>query len=111
MEAVAGALHEVFCVPRALRNVLLQVHAPHRLMGKPDSPDPSRTTNVSLFVLAGRSLDAKRRLYAAIVERLAALGIPPACVLIKLHELPAQDVGVRGGQAACDVELGYSTQV
>ena len=111
MEAVYAAVVEAFSVPAGNRNVVLQVHAPHRFMAKPDCPDPARATNVSLFVLAGRSLQAKRRLYAAIVRRLGELGVPAACILIKLHEMAAQIVAVRGGQAVCDIELGYSLEV
>lgn len=111
MEAVYAAVVEAFSVPAGNRNVVLQVHAPHRFMAKPDCPDPARATNVSLFVLAGRSLQAKRRLYAAIVRRLGELGVPAACILIKLHEMAAQNVAVRGGQAVCDIELGYPLDV
>jgi len=46
-----------------------------------------------------------------ITEKFAAAGIPPNCVLIRLHELPAENFGVRGGQALCDVELGYPVDV
>jgi hypothetical protein len=111
MEAVYAAVIDAFAVPPGNRNVLLQSHAPHRFMAKPDCPDASRATNVSLFVLAGRSLQAKRRLYAGIVKRLGELGVPAACILIKLHEMAPQNVAVRGGQAVCDIDLGYALDV
>ena len=83
----------------------------HRFLGRTDCPDPERLTNISIFVLPGRSVDAKRRLYQEIVGRLEAFGIPRACVLVRLNELPAENIAVRGGQAVCDVELGYSVDV
>jgi len=111
IEAVHAALVEAFHILPAHRNVILNVHAPHRFVGRPDCESPERLTNISIFVVAGRSRDAKRRLYKAIVERLEPLGIPPLCVLIKLHEMAAENIGVRGGQAICDVELGYPVDV
>jgi phenylpyruvate tautomerase PptA (4-oxalocrotonate tautomerase family) len=111
LEAVHGALVEAFQILPAYRNVILNVHPPHRFLGRPDGESPERQTNISIFVLAGRSRDAKRRLYQLIVERLEPFGIPRSCVLIKLHEMAPENVGVRGGQAACDVELGYPLDV
>ncbi|HLL18405.1 MAG TPA: tautomerase family protein [Rubrivivax sp.] len=111
MEAVYAAVVEAFGVPHANRNVVLHVHAPRRFMAKPDCPDPARATNVSLYVLAGRSLEAKRRLYAAIVRKLGEQGVPAGCILIKLHELALHNVAVSGGQAVCDIELGYALAI
>jgi phenylpyruvate tautomerase PptA (4-oxalocrotonate tautomerase family) len=111
LEAVHGALVEAFQILPAHRNVILNVHPPHRFVGRPDCGSPERLTNISIFVLAGRSRDAKRRLYQAIVERLEPLGIPRLCVLIKLHEMAPENIGVRGGQAVCDVELGYPLDI
>ena len=111
MEAVHAAIVEAFQVSPVHRNVALFVHAPHRFIGRTDCPDPERVTNISIFVLPGRSVDAKRRLYRSLVRRLEGFGIPPACVLVRLHELPAENFAVRGGQALCDVELGYPVTV
>ncbi len=60
---------------------------------------------------AGRSVQAKRNLYTEIVDRLAALGIPRDHVLINLNEIQAENWGIRGGQAACDVDLGFDVHV
>lgn len=111
MQAVHDAIVEAFRVSPVHRNVTLVVHEPHRFVGRTDCPDPDRLTNIDLFVLPGRSLEAKRRLYRGLVLRLQDFGIPPECVLMRLHELPAQNFGVRGGQALCDVELGYPVEV
>jgi hypothetical protein len=111
MQAVHGAIVEAFNVPDTHRNVSLVVHPPGRFLGRTDSPDPDRTTHVSIYVLQGRSLDAKRRLYRLVVEALSRFGIPGACVLIKLHEMDADNVAVRGGLAASDIDLGYRLDV
>lgn len=111
LQIVHGAIVEAFKVAPAHRNVTLFVHAPHRFVGRADCPDPDRLTNISIFVLPGRSIAAKRRLYRCLVDGLESCGIPRECVLIRLHELAPENIAVRGGQAVCDVELGYSVAV
>jgi hypothetical protein len=51
------------------------------------------------------------RLYGEIVDRLEPLGIPRDHVSITLRESPAENWGVRSGQAACDVDLGFNVKV
>jgi phenylpyruvate tautomerase PptA (4-oxalocrotonate tautomerase family) len=72
---------------------------------------PEMFTLVSIDAFAGRSLDAKRALYAKIVEKLEQTGIPKDHVLILLRESPTENWGIRGGLAACDVELGFTIGV
>ncbi|MDE2367717.1 MAG: tautomerase family protein [Burkholderiales bacterium] len=111
MEAVQAVLVEAFRISPVHRNVALVVHEPHRFIGRTDCPAPEYLTNISIFLLPGRSTAAKRRLYDGLAERLEAFGIPRQCLLVKIHELPAENFGVRGGQALCDVELGYPVDV
>ena len=111
MEAVHESIVEAFRVSAVHRNVTLTVHAAHRFVGRTDCPDPERLTNISIFVLPGRSIAAKRLLYRLLVEKLQCMGIPKTCVLIRLHELPAENFGVRGGVPLCDVDLGYPVKV
>jgi hypothetical protein len=111
LEAVHASIVAAFKVSPVHRNVTLLVHPAHRFIGRTDCPDPERLTNVSIFVLPGRSIEAKRKLYQDLVARLETFGIPRACVLVRLHELPPENFAVRGGQALCDVELGYRVDV
>lgn len=111
MESVHAAIVQAFKVSPVHRNVSLLVHAAHRFVGRTDCPDPERLTNISIYALPGRSVQAKRQLYRGLVERLQVYGIAPECVLIRLHELPPENFGVRGGQALCDVDLGYPVDV
>jgi phenylpyruvate tautomerase PptA (4-oxalocrotonate tautomerase family) len=62
-------------------------------------------------MFAGRSLEAKRRLYRAVARNLGHLGVPPADVLVVLHEIPLENWGVRGGTPASEVDLGYEVGV
>ena len=111
LEAVHASIVEAFKVSPVHRNVTLVVHEPHRFLGRTDCPTPERLTNVSIYVLPGRSLEAKRRLYKLLIGSLEELGIPGQCVLVRLHELPPENFGVRGGQPVCDIELGYPVKV
>nr|WP_245207904.1 tautomerase family protein [Rhodococcus gordoniae] len=56
-------------------------------------------------------MDAKRRLYREITERLEVLGIPADHVTVIVRDIPAASWGIRGGQAACDVDLGFTVDV
>ena len=111
LEAVHDCIVQAFQINPVHRNLTWVQHAPHRFLGRTDCPDPDRLTNISIFALPGRTLAAKRRLYQLLVEKLEGFGIPRACVLVRLHELPAENFGVRGGQAICDIELGYPLNV
>jgi phenylpyruvate tautomerase PptA (4-oxalocrotonate tautomerase family) len=111
LDAVHAVLVDAFRIDPVNRNMLLRVHRPDRFVGRPDVEPAERTTRVTIVCAQGRSLEAKRRLYAGIVAALDVLGIPPACVLVRLVELPVGNFGVRGGQALCDVDLGYELEV
>ncbi len=111
MEAVHAALREAFKILPHDRNVRLIAHQPHRFACPPERSHPDLYTHVSIDAFAGRSLDAKRALYRGIVENLGALGIPKDHVKILLRELPRENWGIRGGQAGCDVELGFKVDV
>ncbi|UUZ71710.1 tautomerase family protein [Polaromonas sp. P1(28)-8] len=103
MDAVQSALVAAFNVGPHDRNIILMAHQPHRFMCPSDRDDPTRYTNVSIVAHASRPMEAKRSLYKAIIENFERLGIPQNCVLIQLHEVPAHDIAVRGGQPMSDL--------
>lgn len=70
-----------------------------------------RFTHIEITMFKGRSLEAKRALYQAIVRNLEPFGIPPNDVKIILIEVLPSEVGMRGGRAACDLDLGYEVAV
>jgi phenylpyruvate tautomerase PptA (4-oxalocrotonate tautomerase family) len=111
IEAVQAALGDAFKTPPGDRNVRLLVHEPHRFACPPARDTPEAYTLISIEAFAGRSLDAKRSLYRTIVANLEPLGIPKDHVMIVLHEIPRENWGIRGGQAACDVDLGFKVDV
>jgi phenylpyruvate tautomerase PptA (4-oxalocrotonate tautomerase family) len=111
MEAVHAALREAFKILPHDRNVRLVVHEPHRFACPPGRDKPDVYTHISIDAFAGRSLQAKRNLYRAIVTNLEPLGIPKDHVKILLREVPPENWGIRGGQAGSDVELGFKIDV
>ena len=111
IDAVHGALVEAFAIPAKDKHVRLVVHEPHRFACPPTLVEPERATMVSIDCFSGRSIQAKRTLYAAIVDRLAELGVPRDHVTIMVRELPTENWGIRGGQAASDVDLGFKVDV
>lgn len=110
MNAVHSAIAAAFKKPDDI-NVILLVHEPHRFACPPSKSHPEQYTHVSIDCIAGRTLDTKRLLYRTIVENLETLGIPKDHVKILLRENNKEDWGIRGGQAACDIELGYAIEV
>lgn len=111
IDAVHGALVMAFQIPAKDKNVRLVAHEPHRFAVPEHLAQPEYRTLVSIDCFTGRSLEAKRELYSEIVERLAALGIPRDHVMITLHEVERENWGIRGGQAASDVDLGFNVRV
>jgi hypothetical protein len=93
------------------RDVRLIVHEPHRFACPPACEKPEAFTLIGIDAFAGRSLEAKRNLYRAIVAGLEPFGIPRNHVKILLRESPQENWGIRGGQAACDVDLGFKVDV
>jgi len=111
IDAVQQALREAFQLPESDRTVRLVTHEPHRFACSPRIADPDRFTLVTVDCFAGRSLAAKRALYQAIVTKLEPLGVSRESVKILLRESAQENWGIRGGQAACDVALGFNVNV
>ena len=111
MEAVHGALRAAFRIPSVDRNIWMLVHEPHRFECPPDRSQPSLYTHISIDAFSGRSLSAKRALYAEIVKNLESVGIPKDHVKIVLREIPRDNWGLGGGLPGSEVELGFNVEV
>ncbi|MBP6995533.1 MAG: tautomerase family protein [Phycicoccus sp.] len=111
MDAVHESLVSAFRIPQEDRHVRLIEYLPHRLVRGTGEPRADHYTRVTIDCFAGRSIDAKRALYREIVARLATLGVPPEDVSILLRESPIENWGIRGGAAACDLDLGFIVEV
>jgi phenylpyruvate tautomerase PptA (4-oxalocrotonate tautomerase family) len=67
---------------------------------------------IEIVAFRGRSFDAKKKLYRAVIEKLGrSPGITGDDILIILHEPPKENWGIRGGRPASEVDLGFKVEV
>jgi phenylpyruvate tautomerase PptA (4-oxalocrotonate tautomerase family) len=109
INAVQTALLSALKIPDYDRDVVLDVYdTATRIVPTGRS---ERYTRVEVTMFSGRSLDAKRALYRAVVENLSALGVPPNEIKIVLIEVPPENWGLRGGLPASEIDLGFEVNV
>jgi phenylpyruvate tautomerase PptA (4-oxalocrotonate tautomerase family) len=106
--AVQRALVEGIRIPEADRDIRIAEYPPHAFAPADGRGAHYMVIEISLF--SGRSLDAKRRLYAALTRELAPFDLAPSDLKVILHEVPRENWGLRG-QAATDIELGFKIEV
>ena len=111
IDAVHAALRSAFRIPAHDKNVRLLVYEPHRFACPPDRAHPELYTHVSIDAFLGRSLEAKRNLYARMVENLEEVGIPRDHVKILLREVPRENWGLGGGKPGSEIDLGFAVEV
>ena len=105
IETVQSALLSALKIPDYDRDVVLDIYdAATRIVPTGRS---ERYTRIEVVMFSGRSLDAKRALYQALVANLSALGVPATEIKIILQEVPAENWGLRGGQPASEIDLGF----
>ena len=109
IEAVYQAQREALKVPQGDRQIRYMEYKPEHFAVPPDKTENYTLVEITLF--PGRSLDAKRELYQSIVKRFGALGIEPTDIFIVLNEPPLENWGIRGGQPASEVEIGFKLNV
>jgi phenylpyruvate tautomerase PptA (4-oxalocrotonate tautomerase family) len=109
IEAVYQAQREALRVPDWDRQIRYVEHRPENFHVVPGRTENYLLVEISLF--AGRSLDAKRALYQSIVRRFGTLGVDASDVTIVLHDVPAENWGIRGGVPASEVDLGFKVNV
>jgi len=107
--AVQRALVEGIRIPENDRYVRIQEYPPEAFAVAPGRGP--RFTLIEISMFAGRSLEAKRRLYAALVRELGSFGVPALDIKIVVHDVPRENWGLRGGQSAVDLELGFKVEV
>ncbi|SRR5690606_8575554 len=111
MDAVHLALQSAFKILPTDKNVRLIIHSPDRFACPPNKNNPDYYTHISIDAFSGRTIDAKKKLYKDIVNNLEDIGIPKDNVKILLREISPENWGIRGGQVASEVKLGYKIDV
>jgi len=109
LDAIDAAILESLKTPPGDTILRLIEHAPNRFVHPRGAGD--KFTRIEIMMFPGRSGEAKRALYKAIVRNLARFDVPAQDVKILLVEVPKENVGLRGGNAASDLDLGYETTV
>ncbi len=93
-DGIYRALIDVADVPVDDRFQVINEVPPANLIYSPDYRGFDRSPSVvfiQIFFNAGRSVDVKRRLYARIVENLAAAGVRGDDILINLVEMAQEN--------------------
>jgi len=110
MDGVHSALVEAFKIPANDRNQqLYELDAEN--FEFPDNKS-DQFTSIELVVFRGRSVDAKKNLYSAIVNNLKNNpGINGNDILIVINEPPMENWGIRGGLPASEVDFGFKIDV
>lgn len=108
-DTVHAAMQEALHIPEHDRHISYLEHAPEDFQAPPGKTENYTLVEITLF--KGRSMEAKRALYQAIVRNLGSLGIAPEDVFIVLLESPPENWGIRGGIPASEVDLGFKIDV
>lgn len=108
IEAVRRGLLTGLEIPETDRCIRLTEYDDDAMIAPPGKGASWMVIEITLF--SGRSLDAKRRLYAALTEELGAFGIPAADIKIVLVEVAPENWGLRGLPAS-EIDLGYRIDV
>ena len=109
IEAIYLAQREAFKVPEHDRQIRFIEHRTDHFHVPPGKTE--NYTLVEITIFSGRSIEAKRALYKAIVKNLGGIGIEPSDILIVLQEIALENWGVRGGLPASEVNLGFKVNV
>lgn len=111
--AVSDAVHEAlvssFRIPEADSNQRIDEYDPQDYILPPGKTEKYILVEITVF--PGRSQEAKRALYRAIVSKLGKLGVDPTDIIIILYEPPLENWGIRGGIPAGDVNLCFDLNV
>ncbi len=108
IDAVHKALVDGVLVPQADRTLRLQMFDPEDFAVSRGKGENFTLIEIDLF--AGRSIDAKRRLYKCIVENLVPLGIRRKDVMVVVRDVPRENWGIMGGLAPSDLDLGFKLE-
>jgi phenylpyruvate tautomerase PptA (4-oxalocrotonate tautomerase family) len=109
VEAVQSALLSALKIPDSDRDVVIDIYDnAARIVPTGRS---ERYTRVEIKMFSGRSIEAKRELYKAVVANLVALGVPETEIKTILIDVPRENWGLRGGIPASELDLGLKVNV
>lgn len=110
LDGIHSALVEAFEIPDHDRMQRLYELDRENFETSPTKTDQYILIEITAF--KGRSLEAKKRLYTAVVNNLVkAPGIRGNDITIVIHEPPLENWGIWGGKPASEVDLGFKINV
>ena len=66
---------------------------------------------IEIDMFSGRTIATKRQLYKDLVELANSVDVVSSNVTIILRDIDKENWGIRGGQPASEVELGFKTDI
>ncbi len=106
LHAISGAVHEALVaeanVPPDDRFHILNRLDVHEIVAHPTYGGVNRSDEIVVIEItlnAGRTLEVKKNIYAAIAKRLETLGVRPDNVLVSLVEVTKENWSFGGGRA------------
>jgi len=110
ISAVLSALRESIKIPDWDQDVVVDIYNDTQRVIPPKGS--SRYTRIEIGLYLGRTMEAKRALYRAVVHHLRALDVPENDIKTILIEFPLRNCAPHGSVAASDIgDLGYSIVV
>jgi phenylpyruvate tautomerase PptA (4-oxalocrotonate tautomerase family) len=110
LDGVHDALVEAFKIPQDDRNQMITEH--RREDFETRSTRSENFTLIEITAFTGRSLAAKRKLYALIGANMArSPGIKSDDILIVINEPHWDNWGIKGCKPASEVEIGFKVDV
>lgn len=108
-DAIQAAMVEGIKIPEDDRCYRLVTYDADHFPNVPGHSDRFIVIEIALF--AGRSIDAKRKMYAAICRNLkAAFGLEPHDIRIVLEETTRENWAL-DGKPASEIDLGFKVEV
>jgi phenylpyruvate tautomerase PptA (4-oxalocrotonate tautomerase family) len=110
LDILHDALVEIFKIPDFDRSQRLEIYSPD------DFDLPSNKTPDAILIeitaFPGRTTGTKKKLYRKVVDGISAgFGIPADDITIVIYEPGLECWGLRGGQIATEIDMGFNLKV
>lgn len=66
---------------------------------------------IEIKMFTGRTLETKRKLYRELFSLVKAIGVTSSNLNVIIEDIDKENWGIRGGQPASEVDLGFKTNI
>lgn len=101
-------LVNVLQIPEHDRQIVLE-QKEHGFYQPPDSSGKYLIFEIKMF--SGRTFETKKKLFKELFSLAVNLGVEPSNINVILEDIDKQNWGIRGGQPASEVDLGFEIKV